>query len=89
MEYIIVFPDTNSAITAESRLPVAGVAVSVMPLPESIGTGCGITLRLDERSLSKALRILHECNVDVGAVYLREKAPMGYKYTLHDGHIAG
>jgi len=81
MESIIVFPDTNSAIAAEQYVLGVGLRVSVMPLPESIGMGCGITLRIDEDSLPVALGILQENGVAVSDVYSREKTHTGFKYT--------
>ena len=80
MEYVLVFPDTGSAIKSESCLLGAGVKVSVMPLPESIGSGCGITLRVEEGLLGCALSVLQESGVTVSAVYSRQKTPLGYEY---------
>ena len=80
MEYVLVFKDTNSAIAAERCLLEAGAGVSVMPLPESIGSGCGITLRVDGDSLDHALGLLRENSVDLDSVYSREKTAFGYKY---------
>jgi hypothetical protein len=73
MNYIIVFEDTNNAIKGELCLIDAGVPVSVMPLPESIGKGCGITLRVSGDKLDDALEALESKGVSVLAVYSREK----------------
>jgi hypothetical protein len=85
MESIIVFPDTHSAIKAERCLLDAKVSVSVMPLPESIGSGCGIALRLDSESLRLAADILRECSVSISAIYSREKTQTGYEYVKGEG----
>jgi len=82
MEYVIVFPDANSAVWAERKVLEAGLNVSVMPLPESIGSGCGITLRICGESLNNALDVLRESSISVSAVYAREKTGRGYKYTI-------
>jgi hypothetical protein len=80
MNYIIVFSDTNSAIKAEQSLINARLAVSVMPLPESIGAGCGITLRISSDSLQNALAALEAGGITDTAVYSRKKAEIGYEY---------
>ena len=80
LEYVIVFSDTSAAILAERCLTGAGVPVSVMPLPESIGAGCGITLRVGAELRQSALGALADNGVRVLAVYSRERTDTGYLY---------
>ena len=80
MEYVIVFSDTNTAIMAERCLLDASVAVSVMPLPESIDAGCGITLRVRGDLLKGALKVLEDNGAHASGVYSRVRTGAGYVY---------
>ena len=75
-----MFSDTSAAIMAERCLTRASVPVSVMPLPESIGAGCGITLRVGADLLQGTLGVLADSGVRVLAVYSRERTDTGYLY---------
>ena len=79
-----MFSDTSAAIMAERCLTRAGVVVSVMPLPESIGVGCGITLRVGADLLQGALGVLADSGVQILAVYSRDRVGSGYLYEIDD-----
>jgi hypothetical protein len=53
-EYMATFSTTRDAIEAERELLAAGLAVGVMPLPGSLGAGCGICLRIRPEDLERA-----------------------------------
>ena len=81
MEYVITFPNTNCAIVAERSLLSAGLPISVMPAPVSISRSCGISLRITEDSLQKALFILSDNNIDFSTIYTRIRKAGGFEYT--------
>jgi hypothetical protein len=87
-ELIIVFPDTNNAVMGERSLISAGIPVSVMPLPESIAKGCGITLRVGSDFIDKALDVIKSNGISVFATYTRIKTSAGYVYEARAGTLA-
>ncbi|MGX6979880.1 DUF3343 domain-containing protein [Vagococcus elongatus] len=68
MDYLFTFETTHYAISAENLL-VAEMPVKVMALPSSIGSGCGICLRINELNVEKAKKILKDSAVKVKNIY--------------------
>ena len=59
MEVFFTFPGTHAAMSAEKKLLAEGIAVRVMPLPDEVGAGCGMCLRVacaDAARAAAALR---------------------------------
>jgi transposase len=75
-EVIFTFESSHYAIAAERQLLDAGIQVRVMPLPASIGAGCGICLRVwpDERTQA------------AGALTLAGIRPQGVWRRISDGN---
>jgi ferredoxin len=57
-EFIFTFAATGDAINGEKALLAGGIRPGVMPLPERIGAGCGICLRVCPAELERARVIL-------------------------------
>jgi hypothetical protein len=53
-EFIFTFANTRDAVEGEKKLLAGGVCPGVMPLPDQIGAGCGICLRVGAAELEKA-----------------------------------
>lgn len=58
MEIVLTFRTTHSAILGEKTLQEGGLDVKVMPLPMTLGAGCGICLRIAEEELPRARELL-------------------------------
>ena len=58
-ELFFTFPGTHAAISAEKKLLAAGIAVRVMPLPDEVGAGCGMCLRVAVADAQRAAAALH------------------------------
>ena len=82
MEHILVFPNVDSAVKAENVLLGGGFSVSVMPLPKSVASGCGIALRFSGEQKRDVLGALAKSGVSVKSVWLREKTASGYEYKV-------
>lgn len=80
MEYIITFPNTNSAIKSEQCLLAVNLHVGVMPLPSQIRAGCGICLRLPPEEIGHALTILSEKTIVDTGLYMRVEHDNAYVY---------
>jgi hypothetical protein len=88
MEYIVTFPNTNSAIKSEQLLIARSLHVSVMPLPGQIRAGCGICLRLRPDETGRALELLAESGIGETGVYMRTEQDGAYTYSqAKDGDI--
>jgi hypothetical protein len=57
-EFIFTFAATRDAIEGEKALIAGGINPGVMPLPDQIGAGCGICLRVGPAELEKARAVL-------------------------------
>jgi hypothetical protein len=53
-EFIFTFANTRDAIEGEKKLLAGGISPGLMPLPEQLGAGCGICLRIGPADLEKA-----------------------------------
>jgi hypothetical protein len=53
-EFIFTFANTRDAIEGEKKLLAGGLSPGVMPLPDQLGAGCGICLRVSPAELEKA-----------------------------------
>jgi hypothetical protein len=50
-EFIFTFANTRDAIEGEKKLLAGGMSPGVMPLPDHLGAGCGICLRIGAADL--------------------------------------
>jgi hypothetical protein len=53
-EFIFTFATTRDAIAGEKKLLAGGIRPAVMPLPDQLGAGCGICLRVSPAEREKA-----------------------------------
>lgn len=81
-EVVLTFANTHGAITAEKTLLAAGLAVRVMPLPDAIGAGCGISLRVDFDEMKNAVSVLEKAGAPPEGVYLAQKKEGRTAYTI-------
>lgn len=80
-EIIFTFSCTHDAITGGKTLEEAGLAVRNMALPDQIGAGCGICLRVDEGERDRALACLKDAGILPQEIYLATRGPEGTDYT--------
>ncbi|MDR0882538.1 MAG: DUF3343 domain-containing protein [Candidatus Adiutrix sp.] len=64
MDIILTFQNTHQALAAEEALLAGGLEVRIMPLPATMGEGCGFCLRLGEGDLARAGQLLEARNLD-------------------------
>jgi hypothetical protein len=70
-EAVFTFHNTHEAISGERLLLKGGVKVKVMPLPSSLGAGCGFCLRVAPDDLDDSRRLLKESAISPQGLYLR------------------
>jgi hypothetical protein len=68
-EALFVFGNTRDAIMAEREMLDRGIDVRVMPMPRSLGSVCGMVLRVNSGDVEKVKSLLGESPC---AVYYRE-----------------
>jgi len=68
-EVLLTFPNTKTTITAERTLLVAGLNVTVQPMPEALSAQCGIVLRLPEDELETGRTALDAAGIEISAIY--------------------
>ncbi|MDR2934481.1 MAG: DUF3343 domain-containing protein [Candidatus Adiutrix sp.] len=71
MEAVFTFHNAGEAIGGERRLLEGGVKVKVMPLPASLGAGCGLCLRVAPGDLDASLGLLRAADISPQGLYLR------------------
>ena len=79
-EVVFTFSGTHGAVAGEAALQESGFAPRVMALPDQIGAGCGICLRVDESDASAAQKSLEAAGLSPEGVFLAEKGPEGMVY---------
>lgn len=72
MEAVFTFHNTHDAMNGERLLLDGGIKVKVMALPSSLGSGCGLCLRVASVELDRSRCLLKEAAVDPQAVYLKQ-----------------
>jgi hypothetical protein len=70
-EVVLTFHNTHEAISGERLLLMGGVKVRVMPLPSSLGAGCGLCLRVAPDELDGSRRLLKEAAINPHGLYLK------------------
>jgi hypothetical protein len=68
-EFIFTFGNTRDAVEGEKKLLGAGLSPGVMPLPDQIGAGCGICLRVSPGDLEKARSVLEGSFQGIYGIY--------------------
>lgn len=68
-EIVITFSTTSRSIAADNLLNNNAVPYSVMPLPGSIGAGCGICVRIKEENLDKTLSLFKKDKLEYEGLY--------------------
>jgi hypothetical protein len=76
VECIVTFANTQDAIEGEKKLLAGGICPGVMPLPDQLGAGCGICLRVGAAELKKARAALGN---NFQGIYAARAAPSGKK----------
>lgn len=73
---VITFPNTHSAIMAETTLNSANLVVGfvLMPVPTSISSGCGLAIKSDPEDYGQLVELLGEHSVQINGVHLVDKA---------------
>jgi hypothetical protein len=61
------FASTHDALNAEALLEDLGMAVTPIPAPTSLGSLCGIALRLEPGDASRARRYLADAEIAVSS----------------------
>lgn len=56
---VIVFQSTHDVIKAKNELEKACIAHELIPTPKEISSECGMSLRVEEALLNKALEIFN------------------------------
>lgn len=77
-ELLLTFQAASEAIQAEKALLAAGINPRVTPLPAQIAEGCGITLKILEKDLSRAKEVLAPVKVLPKAVWYFESQSNSY-----------
>ena len=80
-EVIFTFSNTHDAIRGEKTLLEGGLLVRTMALPDQIGAGCGICLRVDEPDREKAQTLLTNVDIQPQGVFLARRTAKGTQYT--------
>lgn len=70
-EAIFTFNSTHHAIKGEQALLDGGLKVRVMALPDSLGAGCGLCLRVAESDAGAARSFLARAGIGPEGVYLK------------------
>jgi hypothetical protein len=60
--WLLAFDSPHAAIAAQKLLAPCGAAV--MPTPRSISASCGMSLRLKDGQIERAIGILKESSID-------------------------
>lgn len=80
MDYLLTFQNTHYAIHSEKSLLEQQISVSVMPLPTSLGSFCGICLRLEEKDFSKGRNQLIKEKIPIKEIFVIEENNEGRNY---------
>lgn len=74
-EFIFTFAATRDSIEGEKKLLAGGLSPAVMPLPDQLGAGCGICLRVRPEEREEARTLLGTGFQGIYAVYAAAEAP--------------
>lgn len=75
---LLAAESTNQVIKSEALLKDCGIPCRVIPLPSEIKASCGLSIKLDESVLEKALEILKSKDLHM-EIYSVEKAGLKKK----------
>jgi Protein of unknown function (DUF3343) len=64
---VLGFASTHDALDAEALLDDLGIAVTPIPTPRSLGSLCGIALRLEPADAERAQRYLADASISVAS----------------------
>lgn len=62
-EVVILFKSTHDVIKAKNELAKIGLACELIPTPKEISSECGMSLRVEESLLSRALALFQATGV--------------------------
>jgi hypothetical protein len=74
-EFVFTFAAAGDAIAGEKKLLAGGISPAVMPLPDQLGAGCGICLRVRPEQLEQARTLLGIGFKGIYAVYAAAEPP--------------
>ncbi len=80
MDYIFVFENTNSAMKAEKCLLDENLKVTALPLPNQVGAGCGICLKVGQEEWEAASETLRKSQISGIRVYAHDEEAGGIVY---------
>ena len=69
MEYLFTFANTHFVIKGEKLLGKQEIVAKPMPLPTSLGSFCGICLRISNKDLKKAQFVLNDEGIPVSGIF--------------------
>lgn len=67
--YIVVFKNTNDAMSGEKKLKELNYTFRIMPTPTTITQSCGICIRIEEKDIVE--RIVNDEIIQFKGVYIK------------------
>ena len=67
---VIVFGSATAAMEAESYLPVRGLPGRIIPIPEQISAGCGLSWKAEPEDKDRIVKALDEADIKYAGVYV-------------------
>jgi hypothetical protein len=75
LEFVFTFAAARDSIEGEKKLIAGGINPAVLPLPDQLGAGCGICLRVRPEELEQARTLLGIGFQEIYAVHAAAEAP--------------
>ncbi|AYD41367.1 DUF3343 domain-containing protein [Clostridium fermenticellae] len=70
--YILTFKNTIGAISGESTLKENNIELEVMPTPTVITKSCGLSIRVEEKYITKVKKLVKSEKVMVKRIYVKK-----------------
>ena len=67
---VIVFDSATAAMEAESYLPARGLPGRIIPIPEQISAGCGLSWKAEPEDKDRIVKALDEAGIKYAGVYV-------------------
>lgn len=82
---LLTFPTTHSALRAEKTLGEQSLNFIIVPTPREISEGCGLAVKCHCEDLSKIIRELNRCGIEIKEYFRIEKLPKKNQVTRISG----